>query len=99
MDNKDAFIIRNVHFTNIFSQYVYEVPLQRILEVSSVYLWGGYLNEISHNVKNVPISRSYLDKYEMLYEQPKRVLYNNIIKSRCEHSTWGLIRGLGQSHT
>ena len=83
----------------IFSKNVYEVPLQRILEISSVYLWGGYLNEISHNVKNVPISRSYLDKYEMLYEQPKRVLYNNIIKSRCEHSTWGLIRGLGQSHT
>ena len=57
----------------IFTQNVYEVPLQRILEISSVYLWGGYLNEISHNVKNVPISRSYLDKYEMLYEQPKRV--------------------------
>ena len=83
----------------ISSQDIYEIPFYRLFEISFVYLWGGYLNEISHNVKNVPISRSYLDKYEMLYEQPKRVLYNNIIKSRCEHSTWGLIRGLGQSHT
>ena len=91
--------MKNKFHIIILSQNIYKVPFQRILEISSVYLWGGYLNEISHNVKNVPISRSYLDKYEMLYEQPKRVFYNNIIKSRCEHSTWGLIRGLGQSHT
>ena len=71
----------------------------KILKINLLYLWGGYLNEIFHNVENMPISRSHLDKYEMLYEQPKRVLYNNIIKSCCEHSTWGLIRGLGQSHT